>query len=64
MRLSSLLLLGFLEKTQAGIGDGRQLARLVMPYTVCEAKDGELELGEYTFSIWITSNDSFDNSKS
>ena len=51
MRLSGLLLLGFLEKTQAGIGDGRQLARLVMPYTVCEAKDGELELGEYTFYV-------------
>ena len=46
MRLSGLLLLGFLEKTQAGIGDGRHLARLVMPWTTCEAKDGELELGE------------------
>lgn len=46
MRLSGLLLLGFLNKTDAAIGDGRQLARLVMPYTVCDDKRGELELGE------------------
>ena len=47
MRLSSLLLLGFLDKTEAAIGDGRLLARAVMPYTVCEAKQHVLELGEY-----------------
>ena len=46
MRLSGLLILGFLNKTKAAIGDGRLLARIVESYEVCDAKLGSLELGK------------------